>query len=124
MNAFVMPEFIHNNKLYYHAAEFALDKIGGPWKMPILWRLNKRILSFEMLRKEIPQIPGKILTSQLNQLEQDGMVRSSKSNHDPSQDNYKITEKGKSAIPVIQCLRKYGAELMEMEGLDISAYKN
>ncbi len=35
-----MPEFLCNNKLYYNPVEFAMDRIGGAWKMPILWRLN------------------------------------------------------------------------------------
>jgi DNA-binding HxlR family transcriptional regulator len=33
-----MPEFFHDSKLYYTPIEFALKHIGGPWKMPILWR--------------------------------------------------------------------------------------
>ena len=33
-----MPEFLYNQKLYYNPVEFVMDRIGGTWKMPILWR--------------------------------------------------------------------------------------
>ncbi|MEM7657295.1 MAG: transcriptional regulator, partial [Bacteroidota bacterium] len=28
-----MPEFLYQNKLYYNPVEFAMDRIGGTWKM-------------------------------------------------------------------------------------------
>ena len=39
-----MPDFIYKNKVYYNPVEFALDRIGGAWKIPILWRLKARTM--------------------------------------------------------------------------------
>lgn len=36
INRISMPDFLYNNKLYYNPVEFAMDRIGGTWKMPIL----------------------------------------------------------------------------------------
>ena len=60
-----MPEFFYNNKLYYNPVEFAMDRIGGTWKMPILWRLKDRVMRFSELKRDIPHITDKMLTSQL-----------------------------------------------------------
>lgn len=69
-----MPDFIYKNKVYYNPVEFALDRIGGAWKMPILWRLRERILRYSELRKDIPHITDKMLTTQLRELEEDGLI--------------------------------------------------
>ena len=31
-----MPDFIYDKKIYYNPVEFALVRIGGTWKMPVL----------------------------------------------------------------------------------------
>ena len=41
----------------------------------------------------------------------------------PPKTEYSITEKGKKAIPIVNTLRDFGIELMEMEGIDIEHYK-
>jgi DNA-binding HxlR family transcriptional regulator len=69
-----MPEFLYHNKLYYHPAEFAMDRIGGAWKMSILWRLRERVMRYGELKKSIPKITHKMLTTQLRELEDDGFL--------------------------------------------------
>ena len=46
-----MPDFIYDHKMFYNPVEFALKYIGGTWKMPILWRLNKATLRYSELKK-------------------------------------------------------------------------
>ena len=112
-----MPDFIYNNKVYYNAVEFAMDRIGGTWKMPILWRLKERIFRFGELKKDIPHITDKMLTTQLRQLEAEGFIHRKVFAVVPPKVEYSITEKGKSAIPIIETIRNYGLELMELEGI-------
>lgn len=69
-----MPEFLHEGKLYYNPVEFAMDNIGGTWKMPILWRLKDRILRYSELKKALPKITHKMLSSQLRELEERGFI--------------------------------------------------
>ena len=112
-----MPDFIYNNKVYYNPVEFAMDRIGGTWKMPILWRLKERVFRFSELKKDIPHITDKMLTSQLRQLEAEGFINRKVYAVVPPKVEYSITEKGRSAIPIIETIRNYGLELMEKEGI-------
>ena len=113
-----MPEFFHNNKLYYNPVEFALDKIGGTWKMPILWRLKDKILRFSELKRGMPRISDKMLTSQLRDLESNGFINRKVYAVVPPKVEYSITEKGKKVIPIINTIRTFGLEMMKEEGID------
>jgi len=112
-----MPEFLYKNKLYYNPVEFAMGRIGGTWKMPILWRLKDKTMRFGELRKNIPHISDKMLTTQLRQLEAEGFIHREVYAVIPPKVEYSITEKGKTTIPIIETIRNYGFELMRMEGI-------
>lgn len=114
-----MPEFIYNKKLYYNPVEFAMDRLGGTWKMPILWRLKDRVMRFGELKKDISHITDKMLTSQLRQLEAEGFIHREVYAVVPPKVEYSITEKGKTAIPIIEVIRNYGLELMGNEGIEV-----
>ncbi|QNK62463.1 helix-turn-helix transcriptional regulator [Pedobacter sp. PAMC26386] len=113
-----MPEFFHDKKLYYTPIEFALNHIGGTWKMPILWRLQNNILRFGELKKDIPHITDKVLTTQLRDLEEKGLIQRKVYPVVPSRVEYSITEKGLKAIPIIETIMKYGYELILEEGIE------
>lgn len=113
-----MPEFLYNNKLYYNPVEFAMDRIGGTWKMPILWRLKDKVMRYGELKKDIPHITHKMLTSQLRELEEEGFINRKVFAVVPPKVEYSITERGKRAITVINEIRNYGLTLMEEFGID------
>ena len=48
-----MPDFLYKSKRYYNPVEFAMDRIGGTWKMPILWRLKDRVMRYSELKRDI-----------------------------------------------------------------------
>lgn len=112
-----MPEFLHDGKLYYNPVEFAMNRIGGTWKMPILWRLQDQVMRYSELKRSMPKITHKMLTSQLRALEAGGMIHREVYPVVPPKTEYSITEKGLRAIPVIQTIREYGLALMEEEGV-------
>lgn len=114
-----MPEFLYNKKLYYNPVEFAMDRIGGTWKMPILWRLKDRIMRYSELKKDIPRITHKMLTSQLRQLEKEGFIHRKVYPVVPPKVEYSITEKGETAIPIINAIREYGLQLMREANIDV-----
>ena len=95
-----------------------MDRIGGTWKMPILWRLKERIFRFGELKKDIPHITDKMLTSQLRQLEAEGFIHRKVYPVVPPKVEYSITDKGKTAIPIIETIRDYGLVLMGLEGIE------
>lgn len=112
-----MPEFLYNGKLYYNPAEFALDRIGGIWKMPILWRLRNRVMRYSELKKDIPRITHKMLSTQLKELEVEGFIHREAYPVIPPKVEYSITERGLRAITIIEQLRQYGFELMKEFGV-------
>ena len=113
-----MPDFIYNNKTYYNPVEFAMDRIGGTWKMPILWRLQNRIMRYSELKRDIPHISDKMLTTQLRELEADGFIHRKVYAVVPPKTEYSLTEKGKRSIDIISTIRDYGLELMKDLGID------
>ncbi|MEM6345064.1 MAG: helix-turn-helix domain-containing protein [Bacteroidota bacterium] len=119
-----MPDFFYKGKAYYNPVEFAMDRLGGTWKMPILWRLKDKVYRFSELKRAIEHISDKMLTSQLRELEEDGFVHREVYPEVPPKVEYSITEKGKSAIPIVNAIREYGIELMTKEGIDIDHYKD
>lgn len=112
-----MPDFLFNKKLYYNPVEFAMDRIGGTWKMPILWRLQDKIMRYGELKKDIPHITHKMLTSQLRELEEEGFIERKVYPVIPPKVEYSITERGLKSIPIIEVIRNYGLELMEEMGI-------
>lgn len=115
-----MPEFLHQHKLYYNPVEFALARIGGAWKMPILWRLNGRVMRYGELKKDIARVTHKMLTAQLRELEQDGFISRTVFPVVPPKVEYALTERGQRAIPVIEAIRTYGLTLMTEMGVEVS----
>lgn len=113
-----MPEFIYKSKLYYNPVEFAMDKIGGTWKMPILWRLKDKVLRYSELKKSMPKITHKMLTTTLRALEEDGFISREIYPVVPPKVEYSITDEGLKAIPIIDTIRNYGLELMAKEGIN------
>lgn len=112
-----MPEFLYKSKLYYNPVEFAMDRIGGTWKMPILWRLKDRVMRYSELKKAIPNITHKMLTSQLRELEEEGFVSRQVYAVVPPKVEYSITPRGERAMVLVHAIRNYGLELMDEFGV-------
>ncbi len=113
-----MPEFFHDKKLYYTPMEFALNHIGGTWKMPILWRLQYKVLRYGELKKDIPHITHKMLASQLRELESKELIERTVYPVVPPKVEYRITAKGMKAIPLIEHIMLYGYELIKEAGIE------
>lgn len=113
-----MPDFLYDKKIYYNPVEFALDRIGGAWKMPILWRLRVATLRYSELRRDIPHITDKMLTAQLRELEEEGFITRTVYPVVPPKVEYALTERGQRAIPVLEVIRNYGLELMQEFGVE------
>lgn len=118
-----MPDFIYDHKVYYNPVEFALHFIGGTWKMPILWRLNQNTMRYSELKKSLPHITHKMLSSQLHDLEKHELITRKVYAAVPPKVEYSITAKGKKAVPLIVAIREYGLSLMKEKGIK-TAEKN
>lgn len=86
----------------------ALDIVGGKWKPIILWRLLEGPKRFSELEKSISGITQKMLTSQLRGLERDKLISRTVYPQVPPKVEYAITEHGRTLLPVLNALNKWG----------------
>ncbi len=113
-----MPDVIINKEVFYNPVDFVLKKLGGTWKIPVLWRLRKKTWRYTELQKDIQHISQKMLTQTLKELEADGFVSRKVYAEVPPRTEYSLTVKGTKAVEVITYLRNYGLQLMKDEGID------
>ena len=88
----------------------ALKKIGGKWKIAILYKLNESPCRFGELKKTLHPITQQMLTKQLRELEQDGLISRQVFNVIPPKVQYSLTHFGLSLKPVIGSLCKWVSE--------------
>lgn len=86
----------------------SMQVLGGKWKTIILWAIGGGINRFGALQRAIPGITKKMLTQQLRELEDDGLVRREVFPVVPPKVEYTVTERGQSLQPVILALRDWG----------------
>ena len=109
---------MYKGKLYYNPVEFAMAHIGGTWKMPILWRLKDRVMRYSELKKDMPRITDKMLTTQLRELEEEGFINRKVYPVVPPKVEYSMTDKGRTCVPIIDTIRNYGLFLMDDAGIE------
>lgn len=87
----------------------ALDALGKRWSLPILRKIDEfHIERFNHLLKVLPGISHRVLATNLKDLERAGLVlRVAGDGRDFVR--WKITEKGKDAIPVARMMTAYAA---------------
>lgn len=96
----------------------ALHMIGGKYKALLLWHLTGRTLRFNELRKLVPEATPKMLTQQLRELEQDGLIHREVYPVVPPKVEYSLTELGRSLFPILNSMYDWGAALMERDGME------
>jgi len=77
---------------------------------------SKREKRFGELKAHIPDITDKMLTIQLRALVEDGIVNRTSYAEVPPRVEYELTEEGKTLIPVIEAIAKWGRQKAENEG--------
>lgn len=100
-------------KIYNCPIEATLEFIGGKYKTVILWYLIDKVLRYSELRKLIPQATPKMLTQQLRELEEDGLIKRVVYPIVPPKVEYSLTEYGKTLIPVLDVLKQWGKSCIE-----------
>lgn len=92
-----------------------LARICDKWSMLIIYTLNAHAdepLRFNALRKLIPDISQKMLTSTLRTLEEDGFVRRVVYAEVPPRVEYSLTDRSFTLIPIIEELIGWAANNM------------
>lgn len=90
------------------AVEVTLSVIGGVWKPVILFHLLSGKKRFMELTRLIPNATQRMLTLQLRELEEDGVIVRHVYPQVPPKVEYALTPLGKSLAPVLISLREWG----------------
>lgn len=85
-----------------------MDIIWGKWKIIILNLIHEWTNRFGKLQKTLPDISKQMLTTQLRELEQDGILERKIYPEIPPKVEYLITKKGKTLFPVIEAMHQWG----------------
>jgi DNA-binding HxlR family transcriptional regulator len=87
-----------------------LQLIGGKWKPVILYCIRSEKRRFGEISARIPDLSRKVLTEQLKELEEDGLLTRKQFNEIPPRVEYELTELGKSLAPILNEMEKWGME--------------
>lgn len=87
-----------------------LSVIGGKWKVLILYHLIEQTQRFNELRRQLPDITQRMLTLQLRELEEDGLIHREVYPVVPPKVEYSLTEFGRTLLPVIEAMHQWGVE--------------
>ena len=86
----------------------ALAAIGGKWKLIIVYWLAESPKHFAALRKAMPGISQKVLTQQLRELMNDGLVDRESKGAVPAPVVYSLSDYGRSVLPLVESARVWG----------------
>lgn len=95
------------------SVETTLLLIGGKWKVLILRDLINGTKRFGELKKSINSISQKVLTQQLREMEEDGLVERTVYAEVPPRVEYSLTEDGMSLKPVLNSMLTWGNQYKE-----------
>jgi DNA-binding HxlR family transcriptional regulator len=106
---------------YFCTIEVALDCIGGKWKPSIMYHLKGGPLRFTELLRRVPQASRKVLTEQLRQLQQSGLIqRSELPDEVPKGTLYALTEEAMALSPILQSLHEWGRAYATRRGIELA----
>ncbi|WP_326703805.1 helix-turn-helix domain-containing protein [Streptomyces cyaneofuscatus] len=95
---------------YVCGIDAAMDVIGGKWKVLILWALDEKPCRFGELRRSVPGVTEKVLSSHLKELEEDGIVHREEYAEVPPRVEYSLTPRGVALNEALDPLGAWGRE--------------
>jgi len=78
------------------------NKLGGKWKLSIIYNLKNKNLRFGQLAVLIEGVSRKVLTEHLRQMEADQLITRKVYKEIPPRVEYGLTQAGKDLMPLFQ----------------------
>ena len=103
---------------YHCPVEATLDLIGGKYKTLILWHLAGGPQRFSQLQRLILRATPKMLTQQLRELEEDGLIHREVFPVVPPRVEYSLTVRGESLLPILHAMRDWGTAFLREQNLE------
>lgn len=109
-DGFAMENISTAEKLPACPVETTLTLISDKWKVLILRDLLPGTKRFGELKKSIGHVSQKVLTAQLRQMEQSGLVNRKVYAEVPPKVEYSLTDVGYSLKPILDAMWTWGEE--------------
>jgi DNA-binding HxlR family transcriptional regulator len=91
----------------------ALYAVGGKWSLICLYWLDSGTRRFNELRRLMPDISHKVLTTTLRGLEEEGLICRTVYPEVPPRVEYSISDHGETVLPILEAVRAWGQEHLE-----------
>ena len=89
---------------------YAIDVVGGKWKLPIICMLASGIPTrYSSIKRKLTGVTNMMLSQSLKELEVFGIVHREQYNEVPPRVEYTLTDKGKSIIPPLVEVGRMGS---------------
>lgn len=90
---------------------YTLSMIGGKWRLVILyWLVEYETIRFNELHRKIGSITFKTLSTQLKEMEADGLIIRHEYPQIPPKVEYSLSDKGRSLYPIMEAMCAWGSE--------------
>ena len=99
-----------NNENKFCTASVFTEKLGGKWKLSIIYHLSNKSLRFGQLAAVIDGISRKVLTDHLNQLVADKLISRESFKETPPRVVYFLTDTAKKLQPILQSIDSWVRE--------------
>ncbi|MBR2904403.1 MAG: helix-turn-helix transcriptional regulator [Lentisphaeria bacterium] len=105
-------------RVWHCSVEAAIAVIGGKYKAIIIWHLNvQEVMRYNEIQKALPQATAKMLSQQLKELENDGIVFRKLYPVVPPKTEYRLTEMGKTLVPIVNAMSDWGHKYFDYLGI-------
>jgi DNA-binding HxlR family transcriptional regulator len=98
------------------SVEAAIGLIDGKWKPVILFQLLSGTLRFSELRRHLVNVTPRMLTNQLRELEDDGLIDRKVYAQVPPKVEYSLSPLGRSMEPILIALKTWGDANLSLYG--------
>jgi DNA-binding HxlR family transcriptional regulator len=98
------------------SVEAAIGLIDGKWKSVILFHLLTGTLRFNEIRKHVANVTPRMLTKQLRELEEDGLIAREVYAQVPPKVEYSLSPLGRSMEPILLALKAWGDANISLYG--------
>ncbi|MGI6169943.1 MAG: winged helix-turn-helix transcriptional regulator [Christensenellales bacterium] len=95
---------------------YTLTMIGGKWRLIILyWLVEHEAVRYNELQRLIGTITPRTLSTQLKEMEADGLIIRTEYPQIPPKVEYSLSEKGRSLYPIMEAMCEWGEQYQNKE---------
>ncbi len=90
------------------SVEATISLLDGKWKSVVLYLLLDGTMRFNDIQRHTPEVTQRVLTTQLRELEADGLIVRTVYAQVPPKVEYSVSDLGRSLQPILRALKVWG----------------